>query len=339
MCPYEYETYKNTKTWNEEFNKCEKDINNININNNNYYIQENAVFVLDNRAVQGNSHFNFSAMGGIKEIGDFCFKNYSSASLKELVLPCGLTKLGFGAFENATTLTAVHLNKSITKLPYKCFAGDINLKEIISPFATIEVEDGALCMCERLVSHPKFMYAKYVAYEDNCTSKFCKIQNVTIPTSVNKIKNRCFKQLTSLECVKVMNATCFIGKLCFVGCSNIKSICLDKSVVFDKHLVFANLSSLTAIALPTTLTKVRNFMFKNCVKLEDVTMQDQIVKIGDSAFQNCKCLKTANIPHNVIKIGYSCFKGCSSLKEIYCTSSLHFPVSSLYGVDAIIKIN
>ncbi|ELP87655.1 hypothetical protein EIN_513630 [Entamoeba invadens IP1] len=301
-------------------------------------MEEETVFVLENNAFQGKSNcFDLDFLGRVKEIGDFCFKN-CTCFLNDLYLPYGLTKIGYGAFENFTTLTTIHLNESITKLPYKCFAGDIYLKEITSPLKEVDVDDYALWKCKNLEKYPKFVPSKCVKSDDRWTLKFCSVTKLEVPEDVDELREFCFKGLTSLECVKIKNTTCLIGKQCFVGCSNIQSICLNESVRFDKHLVFANLSSLTSIELPTTITKVRNFMFKNCIKLKDVIIKKGVVKIGDSAFQNCESLKKINIPQSVTKIGLSCFKGCTSICEISCSSSLHFPLSSLFGVQASLNL-
>ncbi|ELP85492.1 hypothetical protein EIN_041060 [Entamoeba invadens IP1] len=327
-------TFENTKTWNIAYKEC---LNNNNVTNTlkKQKMEEETVFVLENGTFQGKPNcFEINNLGRVKEIGDFCFKNCTCNSFVDLYLPHGLTKIGYGAFENIRVLTAVHLNESITKLPYKCFAGDSNLEEITSPLNVVEIDDYALSKCKNLIKHPKLVHSKNVKYDDRWTLKFCNITNVEVPEDVDELKDFCFKGLTSLECIKVMNATCLFGKQCFVGCSNIKSIYLKESVRFDKYLVFANLSSLTSIKLPTTLTKIRNFMFKNCIKLKDVIINNGVVKIGDSAFQNCESLKNIDIPHNVTKIGLSCFKGCTSLCEICCTSSLRFPRSSLLGIQA-----
>ncbi|ELP86807.1 hypothetical protein EIN_517030 [Entamoeba invadens IP1] len=331
--PFERRTFVNTKTWNKAYEECRDSNNTIDFNKK-QKMEEETVFVLENNAFQGEQCcFDFGSLGRVKEIGDFCFKN-CTCFLNDLYLPYGLTKIGYGAFQNITTLEAVHLNESITKLPYKCFAGDIYLKEITSPLKVVEVDEYALWECKILEKYPKFVPSKCVKSDDWWTLKFCNITKLEVPEYVDEHLILYLKGLTSLKCVNIKNTMCLIGKQCFVGCSNIKNICLNESVRFDKHLVFANLSSLTSITLPTTLTKIRNFMFKNCIKLKDVIIKKGVVKIGDSAFQNCESLKKVNIPQSVTKIGLSCFKGCISLCEICCSSSLQFPLSSLFGVQA-----
>ncbi|ELP86139.1 hypothetical protein EIN_327960 [Entamoeba invadens IP1] len=329
--------------WNKQFNNITTSPHYVNRREYKEYKDNenstcNAVFILDDRTFQGNAYFDFDRMGGICEIGDFCFKDHTIRTPTQLTLPNGLTKIGFGAFQNLTSISVIKLPETINSLPYKCFANLIALTEIATPNEYIEIDDFALWRCKNLTNYPKFVVSKHSCYIDKYLIKLCKLKNIKVPHVVDSIPGRCYAGCDTLVSVEFDLSVSCIGMGAFVGCTNLSRINLNENVTLDKHLVFANLVSLCEIELPPTLQKIRNFMFKNCVRLESVKMHEGITKFGDSAFERCVVLKAIHIPKTVQKIGISCFKECYCLSEIHCSNTLKMLPTSLRRIENSVSV-
>ncbi len=144
---------------------------------------------------------NCTVPNGIKEIGDFA---YARSSIRKLVIPEGVTTIGYGAFYHCDNLDTVSIPASVTSIEGYAFASTPYLKSFLEnptsgPF--LIVGDGIL-----------------LAYNGNN-------QEVTIPEGVKQIAPAVFSKHTEIASVILPNSLTVIGEDAFNGCNGLTKIC------------------------------------------------------------------------------------------------------------------
>lgn len=85
-----------------------------------------------------------------------------------VVLPEGVTSIGFRTFDGCPNLTSVTLPSSMTSISYWAFNGCKMLTDIHIPSGTVKIEKTAFENCEKLTIHaPAGSYAETYAKENN----------------------------------------------------------------------------------------------------------------------------------------------------------------------------
>ncbi|MDO5155707.1 MAG: leucine-rich repeat domain-containing protein [Eubacteriales bacterium] len=155
----------------------------------------------------------------------------------------------------------------------------------------------------------------------------------TLPHSVTKIGESCFKNCVNME-VDISNTSIeSIPQKIFTGCVNIHTVVLPKTVKYleayafyendnlneiiflGKHLekigtaAFKGCNNLHSIKVPDGIVNIENGTFDGCWNLEKIVLPNSTEIIGDNAFKDCQNIKTMVIPPNVKHISNSSFKG------------------------------
>lgn len=140
-----------------------------------------------------------------------------------------------------------------------------------------------------------------------------KIENIEIPSSVEKIESGAFFN-TPIKNIVFNEGLKKIGSLAFSSCYNLKNI-----------------------VLPNSLEILESCSFRGC-PLEEVTIKDNLKEIGESAFENCNLLKKVNLPSSLKKIKQLAFLG-TSIKSIKLNEGLeeidNLAFSSCYDLEEI----
>jgi hypothetical protein len=161
---------------------------------------------------------------------------YSSrANINKIVINNGVTSIGWYAFRDCGSLTAVSIPNSVAVIEGYAFSGCSSLTTVSIPNSVTVIEGYAF---------------------QNCSS----LTTVTVPNSVTIIGGYAFQNCRSLTAVTVPNGVTSIGDLAFYGCVGLISISIPNSVTGIGDLVFQNCSNLTAVEagwnLPPPLARV-----------------------------------------------------------------------------------
>ena len=180
---------------------------------------------------------------------------------------------------------------------------------------------------------PSYVVSNSVYYNDTLTS-------VTIPASVETIKEAAFKECISLTSVEIPAGVETIGINAFEDCCNLRTVTFEKGSKLkvlpgDCHYnykavgVFKGCEALVSIEIPASVETIETGAFANCTALKTVTFEkgSQLKRIvGDSygvykeyphgAFEYCSALTSIEIPASVTEIGTNAFYGCSALYTI-----------------------
>ena len=217
-------------------------------------------------------------------------------TLKEVVLPEGLTAIGNEAFARCSSLEKVNIPATVTRLGVGAFRWCVSLENIIIPEGVTELPD-------------------------YCFFQTTSLKSVTVPGSVEAIKQFCF-ELSGVVNVNIKEGITTIGNRAFFECGNLEKITIPQSVTSFGENVFSGCKYLKEITIPEGVTEIKPYTFYGCESLKYISWHDNITSIGNGAFYNCKSLSGTysrdilEMPENLRTLGRDAFRVCESLKGI-----------------------
>ena len=263
----------------------------------------------------------------------------------DVVVPEGVTSIGYGAFWGCSSLTSVTIPDSVTSIGDSAFTYCSRLTSVTIPDSVTSIGGSAFYGCSRLMS---------VTIPDGVTSiggsafyGCSRLTSVTIPDSVTSIGNNTFsgtayyndktnwennalyvgKTLIEVKTnvtdeFSVKSGTTCIASNAFRDCSSLTSITIPDSVTSIGYEAFCGCSSLTALTIPDSVTSIERNAFYGCSSLTSVTIPDSVTSIGDGAFYGCSSLTGVTIPDGVTSIGDGAFDDCTGLTSITIPDSV-----------------
>ena len=182
-----------------------------------------------------------------------------STSLKSIILPDSLTKIGAAAFRGCTSLETINIPKNVKTIGDKAFKDCITISEVLLP-------DGVTSL-------------GYSTFE-NCSN----LKSITIPSSVTTIGNSILKDCTNLNSIIIGDSTNTIGNNAFENDNNVSNIILPSSLENIGENAFAGWNSSQTIYV---LGKASIEDFKshgtNCFGDANVIYSDRTYTVANSA--------------------------------------------------------
>ena len=194
----------------------------------------------------------------ITDISAWCsinFNNYNSNPLSyaknlylngelvtKLVIPDGVTSIGYYTFLGCTSITSVIIPNSVTSISDSAFEYCRSLESVTIPDSVTSIGNSAFRECWSLTS-------------------------VTIPDSVTSIGDGAFAYCWSLKSVKIPESVTSISGYAFDNCSALTSVKIPESVTRISGYAFNNCKSLTSVTIPDSVTSIYSSAFKDCDNL------------------------------------------------------------------------
>jgi len=169
-------------------------------------------------------------------------------SIKNIVLPNGITSIATTAFLNCYSLTNIVLPNGITSIGTSAFQNCYSLTNIVFPNGITSINASAFSGCSSLM-------------------------NISLPSGITNIGASTFYGCSSLANILLPNGITSIGSSAFQNCSSLISITLPDKLTSIGNIVFSGCSSLTSISLPSGITSIGSSIFQNCYSLTSVTVQ------------------------------------------------------------------
>lgn len=247
------------------------------------------VYFIDNNAFENCSSLisvDLSSLQRTGLINDYTFKN--CISLKEVILPKDINRIGKYAFENTKIkklqvdtlncdgigMNAFYncveleafsiLNRSNLIIDKYAFSGCENLTNFSLPDGKIDVYSYAFEKCKKLIHFPFNL--------------------------VNKIGFAAFSKCEGLTKLNLLGVP--IGNFAFANCSNITEIIFNEAEKYDiGNSAFSKLTNLKKVVFAPGLTSIGWNTFENCINLETVYIPDNVEEMTEKTFLNCENLK------------------------------------------------
>lgn len=266
--------------------------------------------------------------GTVTEFGSCCLQFKSD--LTGIVIPEGVTNLGFQAFRACSNLTTIKLPKSLTTignpsgLVFDGCSGLANGQFIIDDlewWCSLDIRgvySNPLHYAKKFYSAPDVEVTNLVIPEgvtSICAYAFngCEgITSVTLPSTLTAIGESAFYGCNGLKSVDIP-AGAEIGYGAFQRCENLTNVTIPEGVSKIGGSAFAH-TGLTSLTLPSTITSMGQ-SFYGCADLATLTLTPGITTLGGS-FYNCTSLTTVNIPGSIKEIGSSDFSNCTGLTTV-----------------------
>lgn len=224
-------------------------------------------------------------------------------SIKNVVLPAGITYIGAYAFE-WSSISSITIPEGVTEIGKYAFCNCESLTTVKIADSVVTIGEGAFEDCFELKNLT--MGKGVVTIGPFAFSEDEKITSIVLPDSLKTIGAEAFWCTKALTSIKLPAGLEYIGDTAF-NSGGLKNIIIPKSVKY-----------------------IGNNAFSYIENLETVTFEEgiEIDELQGSTFAGCKKLRSVNIPSGVKKIGYACFSECKALSSIELPQGLE----SIYGL-------
>ena len=260
------------------------------------------------KEIRGASYSSLSAFSGtsiksivlpksLEKIGDGAF--YDLKGLADISIPENVTSIGNKAFYN-TGLTSIDLPANLKTIGRYAFSGT-KLKKVVLP-SQVETIGSSAFSIESLesVHIPKSLKSVTDYSRSNSNIYGTYWHDVEWGQGYNAIflGDKNLKTVTFEDGISEIISELFRG-------TGIKKIDLPSSVTKIGSAAFAH-SDLTTINLPPSLSEIQDFAFAN-TKLKEITIPDSVEKIGYGAFDSVETLDKVTLPANLKEISSKTF--------------------------------
>ena len=239
----------------------------------------------DAYVLYGESHYTSN-----DKLGNYAF--YGCSGLTSMIIPSGVTSIGYRAFKGCSVLTSMIIPSGVTAIGKEAFYGCSGLTSLTIPSSVTEIGELAFEGCSGLTS-------------------------MTIPSSVTSIGWGAFAECSGLTSLTIPSSVTSIDRYAFAGCSGLTSLTIPSGVTSIGNYAFADCSGLTSLTIPSSVTSIGEYAFENCSGLTSLTIPSSVTSISDRAFYGCSGLTSLTIPSGVTSIGEGAFEVCSGLTSIY----------------------
>ena len=226
--------------------------------------------------------------GTVTEVGSYALQ--WQGKLTGIIIPEGVTRIGFQGFFQCSNLTNLTLPKSLKEIGVpsgNAFGGCSSLKngqfiiDDIAWWCSLTINGG---------SNPLSYTKKFYSAPD------VEVTDLVIPEGVTSICGNAFN-----------------------GVEGIKSVTFPESLTYIGSNAFAY-TNLESVTIPKGVTEIDEYAFQRCAKLTTVTIPEGVTKIGFCAFIHTG-LTELTLPSTIRSMSQS-FYGCEKLAKLTLTDGI-----------------
>lgn len=260
-------------------------------------------------------------------------------SLKHVVLPSTLQRIGISAFENRSGLTTVSLPTSLKRLEANAFAYCEGMTEIEIPTGVDTIGEYAFVFCKAL-KDLKFNEG-LKAIDSYAFMQCTSLTSLSLPTTLDSIGSGAFQSVKSMTKVTLPANVRTLASYAFSFNPNLELVQLPANLEYIGASCFSGCPKLTKATLPAKLQYIRNSAFSLDSALLRIDVPRSILSVGSDVFERCRSLKLAtfaydypvpgepdleitDVPSDKLTTRSSTFANCTALESIYIGSRVSF---------------
>ena len=302
--------------------------------------------------------------GGTSTLEPRLYERAPSGAI-ELVIPDGVTDIGWNAFRECPNLESVVFPNSVNFIPDGAFSNHGKLRSVVlpvhatvgdrafeaclalesvtlnrksRPVAPVWEEEGipafiggnafASCSALKRFEFPEGIRTIGEEAFINCVG----LQSLVLPDSVTDIGESAFCQCESLKSLRLPDKVRTIGPWAFTGNTAMAEIRMPAGPVEIGERAFGECHALKHLKLPPLASPVvPEYLFCHCLGLETVELPKGIAVIGEGALNSCPELREIAIPEGVGRIGDFAFGSCTKLERVSLPASLGYIGNSAFS--------
>ena len=251
----------------------------------------------------------------VTRIGSHAFSGYLGG-LTSIVIPAGVTSIGFRAFWDSNLTEILSLIKEPIAVTFDdgCWNG-INPDEI-----TLYVPKGTKELYESTEGWNAFKNITEVFNVDGIYYTVTSPDEMTVEVANGGSYDGDVVVPEKVAFGGNEFSVTSIGCGAFLYCTNLTSITIPFGVTKIDDVAFQGCFSLTSITIPESVTNIGCFAFEYCFDLTNIIIPNSVANIGEGAFAHCPGPTSINIPEGLTRIGINeirnPFYGCSGLMSI-----------------------
>lgn len=228
----------------------------------------------------------------------------NGSTIKELVIPEGVTRIGHYAFYGCTSITSVSFPSTLDSIGFNAFQKCTKITKVYVP--------DAATWCEMYFASK----SSSPLYKQTSTRKLYvnnqEVGELTVPNGVTKIGQYAFCDYTGLTSITIPASVKSVGQSAFENCTG-----LSKGGVYISDLTaWCSVSFASAYSNPLALS---HHLYLNGAELTELTIPDGVTSISENAFYGASNITKLTIPSSITSIGTDAFQGCTSIKGTYIT--------------------
>ena len=272
---------------------------------------------------------------GLESIETFSF--LGCENLKSITIPEGTKRIDYAAFRLCTSLSSIKLPESVEEIAPNAFECCTSLSSIHIPKTIKKIGDFAFqgtnitnleqsfCIQNNKKWNVEFTIKNGLVTENNTlVYATSNIQELIVPSGIEKIANYAFRDCKFLKRVKISEGVKKIGTGAFKGCSFLQEVSIPDSIEQIEGFVFED----TAILSLGKTYRVKSAQIRNGGKVVDFSIKDGFAMEDDTlayvAFNKRKlllCEETLVIPDFVKRID-TIGDACKNVVSIFVPASV-----------------
>ena len=237
---------------------------------------------------------------GITKIGDCAF--YHCESLERIDIPVSVTNIEGGAFTGCSSLKRVFIRGTVSNIKYNTFNGCTSLEAVSFPTSLDKIGEDVFKNCENL----KNIYFPSTVGDYN---------DIDISPTNTCLFNAQFNEHSTAgncgdDAYYVLDLQQKLLRIKGTGATDnyffeypgfydykddVFGAIVEEGITFIDDCLFFGLDSLLRVTLPESLTEIGEAAFSKCYKLLGITIPRNVKKIQSNAFAECDNLSKVNI--------------------------------------------